>query len=193
MKKLIIALIMSLSLVHAEEYTLKAMEFFYWNKVAEDLYPISVNIIYNTDTKYKGTYLLIKGSSCTAFFKLKTNKDTLIKGLKKFKEWNIKASKKQVVIKKTILYVPAVFMCVPVVGDVFLDKTNMEMKFVSITPDKHLLVIKTPEMKYNHYSCELNALWLNWDKVCIFLDALNNLETLKAEKNKVEEIKKEFN
>jgi len=171
----------------------------YYNDVWERQFDVATRIDYDPEEKQFDFY--IKGTLyLTGFSLTREQADSLIAAIEKYKEWNLKASKKGVTLEKEINKVMSsrTFWKIGN-GDWKLGwGANLAIYFLSQSEQKHQLVIVFPKFKakYNDYSTHRpETLYFNYDEAMRLKEALTEkaISIFIEKAKKQAEIEAEFN
>lgn len=169
------------------------------NSVWKKQYAAATRIDYDPE---KDTFdFYIKESLYLVGFRISRDQaDTLIASIDKYKEWNLKASKKGVTLEKEIglVSVSGTFWKVGNGDWSFGNSTNITMQFFSQTTQKHQLVVLFPKFtgKHNEYSSHKpDELYFDFKEAMKLRNSLTEeaISTFLVKAKKQAEIDAEFN
>lgn len=184
--------------VFAKEYTVRSgLKANIWNDFLKGLVSQSMHFSYDNENKVLLWYVDYPISPIAISIS-DNHRVELLNHIKKYKEWNKKASAKGMKLEKEIGTLPATKVWFKSGNDWTRDNSGIvHVKFFSQSPQKHQLIIYLEELQsvFNEYvTSKPETLYLWWNEVIALENALSNkaVESYITEVNKKESIEKDF-
>lgn len=188
----------SLNFLNAKEYTVKReLEANIWNEFLGGLIEQKMRLNYDTSFEHLLWYVDYTMFPI-AIVLTDTSRTKLLEYIKKYKEWNLKASKKGIKLDKTLGVIEDMWVYFKYGDEWHSDyNTNIVLNFFSQSTKKHQMTISFEELESsrNEYiTYKPQTLYLWWDEVIEFEKSIsdNAIKNYMKEIEKKQKIEEEF-